>query len=94
MFEEDMVSVPDKNFQENPSNGIRDSGETYIALHVKCPYLHKLIAAYMCEGNTVSVLVCQIRIVMKIPSMVSTTLVKTCLIICFLFDQKLPLKMT
>jgi hypothetical protein len=27
MCEGKMVSVPDKNFQENPSNGIWDSGE-------------------------------------------------------------------
>ena len=27
MCEGNRVSVPHKNFQENPSNGIRDSGE-------------------------------------------------------------------
>jgi len=87
-----MVSVPDKNFQENPSNGIRDFGENIHWSSCKVPLLTNWSQLTTCVKGTL--LVCQIRIIRKIHSMISTALVKTCLIVCFVFDQKLPLIMT
>jgi len=39
MCEGNMVSVPDKNFQENPLNGIQDSGENMHWSSGKVPLL-------------------------------------------------------
>lgn len=56
MCEGNKVSVPDKNFQENPSNAIQDSGENIHWSSCKVPLLTDWSKLTTCvKGITVSV---------------------------------------